>query len=80
MVVQRFDAADVADAAFRRFEFEPVAGSLTLRTYRARPVADIRNPQKSLAQRAAYLYWAGGWGALWPRVRSRLGAVTRRRR
>ncbi len=125
VVVQRFDAADVVDNAFRRFEFEPIAGSggrryllsleapggsagnavtawasaatarefgalslgdrraagsLALRTYCARPVADVRNPQKSLTQRAAYLYWAGGWGELWPRVRSRLGAVTRRRR
>jgi SAM-dependent methyltransferase len=124
-VVQRFEAAEVQDNTFRRFEFEPipdsggrryvlsleapgatagnaitawasgrpvrelgaltvgdrpVGGTLALRTYGAQPVEDLRNPQKSLAQRAAYLYWAGGWEALWPRVRSRLGAVTRRRR
>jgi hypothetical protein len=119
-VVQRFDAADVTDNAFHRFEFEPVvgsegrryllslempggaagnaitacastapvpecepyslgsrlaAGSLAFRTYCARPVADIRNPQKTTLQRAAYLYWADGWRALWPRIRARLGRL-----
>jgi 2-polyprenyl-3-methyl-5-hydroxy-6-metoxy-1,4-benzoquinol methylase len=123
LVTARFDAADVVNNAFRRFEFEPIAGSrgrryvlvleapdgqpgdaitawasagpapacgpwslgpaagggtLAFRTFCARPVSEIQSLQRTTLQRAAYLYWHGGWPELWSRVRARLARTLRR--
>jgi SAM-dependent methyltransferase len=123
LVTSRFEAAEVTDNAFRRFEFDPIArsrgrryvlvleapgarpghaitawasaepapgcgpwslgaaagrGTLAFRTFCARPVSEIRSPRRTTLQRAAYLYWHGGWPELWSRVRARLARALRR--
>jgi SAM-dependent methyltransferase len=55
-------------------------GTLAFRTVCALGVDEVRNPQKSPLQRAAFLYWQGGAAELWPRVRARLGRLAPRGR